>query len=490
MVLVTEKPADICGISGQVQGDEYEHFENTHQDAESAIPQGIDTSCADCGETDFCDCLPVGRDIQELIAEQAAFRPAHLAGLPFGLDSAYFWRHSLACVDASWTRFGVSPITAHECTCGESPDYESVNEERNRLGVEEIDHRRERIARDRRRWEQYDTPPDNLEGVPSGDALDAFTATFTGQPPIPEPALMEVGDRTILYANRLNWVFGYPGTGKSWVGLLACREAVKLGGKALYLDFEDNAATLESRARLIGFDVKAANEAGNFLYGRPGLTDSPLAVDQAQDWLSTPYDGNLYAHVVIDAAESSGAPSDGGAVNEWLGKLVEPWRNVGAGVTVLDHKPKNKDNQSRGPIGSQRKLAAVDGVALEVKGLPWTKARDGRISLVVAKDRPGDVGGVDQTVAAVSGTWAGADSDRAIRIELVDANAADAPDGLGDRILAAVDSGQCASANDVVKAVKGNRNDVHRLIRELTEEAFIEKRGGWFMLTDKGQEQL
>ena len=115
-----------------------------------------------------------------------------------------------------------------------------------------------------------------------------------------------------------------------------------------------------------------------------------------------------YSLVVIDAAESSGCPSDGSDVNPWLAKMVDPWKNVGAGVVVLDHLPKQSDGRPPGPIGSQRKRGAVNGASLIISGMPWTKRKGGKIILKNDKDRGGDLpAATGQTVAVVVGTWQG-----------------------------------------------------------------------------------
>ena len=74
----------------------------------------------------------------------------------------------------------------------------------------------------------------------------------------------------------------------------------------------------------------------------------------------------------------------------WL-KIVLPFLEAGCTVLVLDHVPKRKEGRPLGPIGSQHKLARVDGAALYVSGVPWTQKTDGHLTLYVHKDRHGAV---------------------------------------------------------------------------------------------------
>ena len=74
------------------------------------------------------------------------------------------------------------------------------------------------------------------------------------------------------------------------------------------------------------------------------------------------------------------------------------------GVLVLDHVPKRRQDCPRGAIGSQYKLARVDGAAFGLSGRPWTKTEDGAMSLRLEKDRPGDVPGrPGSRVATITG---------------------------------------------------------------------------------------
>ena len=159
--------------------------------------------------------------------------------------------------------------------------------------------------------------------------------------------------------------------------------------------------------------------------------------------------------VIIDAAESSGCPSDGSPVNDWLAKVVMPWRAPGVdmGVLVADHIPKSKE-RADGPIGSQRKLAAVDGISLLVSGYCWTKTKGGRIALTNDKDRTGNYGR-KQAVAAVVGEWEGEGDARAFSYRIVEPTKEDARDNLGGNILEAVNEAGTAGyvgKNNLAKA--------------------------------------
>ena len=222
------------------------------------------------------------------------------------------------------------------------------------------------------------------------DGLDAYTASFDFEAQTARlPAIMERSDNeTLLYAGKLNSIFGIPGAGKSWVAAIAIDCAVALGGNVIYWDFEDSPQTFKRRTMMLGFDPLQHPDA--FKYLKPPLANNPTAIAEAQSWLQGAPDP-VFSLVVIDSAESAGCPSDGADVAPWFESHVQPWRDADAGVLLLDHVPKQREDRPRGAIGSQHKLARIDGAALAVSGAPWTKRTGGYITLTLHKDRGGDL---------------------------------------------------------------------------------------------------
>ncbi len=129
---------------------------------------------------------------------------------------------------------------------------------------------------------------------------------------------------------------------------------------------EDRVSTLALRLQLL----RATD-----LIGTPELAwvsgdihDSPAALGEALAHLDG---GAIPGLVAIDSATSFGCPSDGADVAAWLNAYINPWWNAGHTVLLLDHVPKQKKDRPRGGIGSQAKLARIDGAALYVHGKPW-----------------------------------------------------------------------------------------------------------------------
>ena len=235
-------------------------------------------------------------------------------------------------------------------------------------------------------------------GSGTGNAAGRVDAdeTFESLTPVVElteteklPALWKRDDgETLLYAKRVNALYGEPSVGKSWLALMVAISAIKKGGNVLWLGFRgqtrhpspSRCPARRPTARHRPFD--------KFRFGIPELSENETALESALTWLQ---EGNEFSTVIIDSCESAGAPSDGQPIGDFFDKFVQRWKEAELGVVLLDHIPKRKLDRPRGPIGSTHKLSRLDGAALVVSGLPWSKTTGGKLKLVVDKDRHGDL---------------------------------------------------------------------------------------------------
>ena len=240
------------------------------------------------------------------------------------------------------------------------------------------------------------------------------------------------------------------------------------------MDFEDSKGTFQRRTHLIG--LNPALHTDNLIYTVPGIMDNPSALAEAQLWLRCA-DEPTFSLVVIDSAESSGCPSDGVTVNPWIQRMVQPWRVGGTGVLVVDHQPKRSEDRPIGPIGSQRKLAAVDGAALECSGLPWTKAKSGKIILSNHKDRGGDLDApIRKPVAVIVGKWSGDGDARAFGYTIERPEQQEDVEGLAPLIMdCVIDAGDAgiSSLTKLRRMVKGGNAAKDTTIEQLIKMGFL-----------------
>lgn len=254
------------------------------------------------------------------------------------------------------------------------------------------------------------------EGRESLDPLDARPSSWspvdlepylTGKLKVPDPEVCRRNDGAcLMYRGRVNMLFGSSESAKSWIAMAICLQEIEAGGRALYLDFEDEPVQTLNRLRLLGAvddDLRA-----QFSYIRP---EGPLADMQRNKWgKDQPTKSGEFAQDQFDMALQSLDPdiivADGmtalyglhgldandavstDVITSWLKRLT---RNGRSTVIIIDHQAKSAEKGSM-PIGSQHKVAMVQGTLLQVWPIKQPMPGDvGEMELVVLKDRPGQV---------------------------------------------------------------------------------------------------
>lgn len=249
--------------------------------------------------------------------------------------------------------------------------------------------------------------PDPLDARPSSWSPVDLEPYLTGKLTVPDPEVCRRNDGAcLMYRGRVNMLFGSSESAKSWIAMAICLQEIEAGGRALYLDFEDEPVQTLNRLRLLGAvddDLRA-----QFSYIRP---EGPLADMQRNKWgKDQPTKSGEFAQDQFDMALQSLDPdiivADGmtalyglhgldandavstDVITSWLKRLT---RNGRSTVIIIDHQAKSAEKGSM-PIGSQHKVAMVQGTLLQVWPIKQPMPGDvGEMELVVLKDRPGQV---------------------------------------------------------------------------------------------------
>ena len=213
---------------------------------------------------------------------------------------------------------------------------------------------------------------------------------------LPSAAYRRSDGETLLPEGKLSALHGMPSIGKSFVALDMARSVAERGGRVVWWDFEDTAATLRGRCDAVGF----VEGLENVYFALPSMVDDPAAMKQAALFVNQ---GEAKGMVVIDAVNSAGCPSDGTDVSPWFASHVHPF-GKDATVLMLDHIPKRSDDRAPGAIGSTHKRSVLTGVSLMVEGKAWTRKEPGRVTLRNHKDRHGVLpAGLGKVVATITG---------------------------------------------------------------------------------------
>lgn len=216
------------------------------------------------------------------------------------------------------------------------------------------------------------------------------------------PTLLTRTDGAALfYPGKVHGFQAEPSAGKSMIACAAVCEVLALGGSAGYLDYEDMPAGI--LGRLLAQGAQADALAERFYYTRPLGRFGPAEQIELQRAIDR-YNFDL---VIIDGVGESlsrqGLSEDkADDVVRWYDMLPRMIARTGAAVLVLDHVAKDPENRGRWARGSGAKLGAIDGATYQVKvRQAFSRHRAGRVELVVAKDRPGGVGAIGETVASI-----------------------------------------------------------------------------------------
>jgi hypothetical protein len=236
--------------------------------------------------------------------------------------------------------------------------------------------------------------------------VDAYEATVNGESWKPqnvlealdadyEPVLPTVvpliGGGHLLYAGRVNMIFGHSGHGKSWIAMAATAEVLQRGGNATYIDFEDHLSAIVNRLRALGVPDE---EIGRGLsYIQP---EEPWSA-ASQAYATQAIENHGSELVVIDSvgeamAADNADPNADAEVTRWMQAVPRTFSRLGPAVLLIDHSAKSRDTDKSFSAGSFRKRAAIDGVSFRVepvKDHEPARGRLGRLSLITAKDRHG-----------------------------------------------------------------------------------------------------
>jgi hypothetical protein len=216
-------------------------------------------------------------------------------------------------------------------------------------------------------------------------------AVLSGDDPEPLPAFLARNDgHRLLYPAKVNGIIGESESGKTWVALLAVLQVIDVGGTVIYLDFEDTAAGIVSRLRLMGATDSRLTRLtyigpDESLHAAATLDLSQTLTDIDPDLIVL--DGFNAAMTLLGLDLNSNTDA-----TQFSQRLLKPLARTGACLVYVDHVPKNKDARGKGGIGAQAKRAMTTGCAISVEvSEPFGRGMTGRLRLTVDKDRPGHV---------------------------------------------------------------------------------------------------
>lgn len=207
-------------------------------------------------------------------------------------------------------------------------------------------------------------------------------------PPAPDFGTRDDG-RALFYRGQVNLIFGDPESGKTFLCLATCAEALRKDEKVLVVDLDHNGPTATiDRLLMLGAPEGILAEPSRFLYVEP--EDAPhlmAVVAAAVAWQPSLVLVDSVGELLPVFGYSSNSPDDFTLVNS---RVLKPLAVSGAAVLGIDHLAKGTESRTSGPTGTAAKKRAVGGVSVRVTLKdPFTPGRGGAAALTIHKDRHG-----------------------------------------------------------------------------------------------------
>ena len=294
----------------------------------------------------------------------------------------------------------------------------------------------------------------------------------TSRRPLPTELVRDDGV-ALLYPGKTNMLFGESESGKSWIAMHACQQALERGDRVAYIDFEQDVTDVVHRMLALGVDRRCLLD--RFIYLNP---DVPLGEGSRGQLLAELGD---CAIVVIDGITDAmglhgldpNSNADYARFDRLLPRAVAA---LGPAVLMIDHVPKST-HEARFAVGAQHKRASIQGASYNVRVTnPLAPGTTGSIQLTIAKDR---LGGVREHHKKLAGTFVmDSRNDSAICMVLaptpVRGGASAKSDAdLHERICDVLQATGPLNTNQLLKRVSGRRETVIAAAKELVDRRIL-----------------
>lgn len=229
----------------------------------------------------------------------------------------------------------------------------------------------------------------NTEPSPLYADIAALLEGGIPDPPAPDVLTRDDG-HALFYAGQVNYVFGDPESGKTWIALAAVAETLRSGGTALVVDIDHNGTgPTVSRLQMLGAPPAALADQSRFRYCAPEDRDHLLhVVADARAWRPEVTVLDSIGELLPMFGASSNSPDDFTAVHAAVMKPLAA--QAGSCVISIDHLAKNTESRSQGATGTAAKRRTIGGVSLRVKVQDaFTPGQGGSCLLTIHKDRHG-----------------------------------------------------------------------------------------------------
>jgi hypothetical protein len=210
-----------------------------------------------------------------------------------------------------------------------------------------------------------------------------------------QPSQPTIGRRTdgkgLFYPGKTHTGIGETEAGKGWFALSAAVDEMADGHNVVYVDFEDDQATVVGRLLTMGIGRDLIKH--HFHYIRP---ENPLTGRHLEEFLAVLNDTKPTLALLDGVTEAmtlhSLNPLDNVDIALFNAAVVKHFVVTGAAQVSLDHVTKSTDGRGKYALGGVHKLNIVSGAGYILENRnPFGIGIKGVSTVRIAKDRPGQL---------------------------------------------------------------------------------------------------
>lgn len=230
-----------------------------------------------------------------------------------------------------------------------------------------------------------ESPSTGNESPLYGDVAALLDGTM---PEPPKPSVLRRTDGVALfYLREINYLYGDPEDGKTWVSLAAVAQRLTGGGTAIFIDLDHNGMnSIIDRLLKLGAPPGALADRQRFRYCEPeDFQHLARIVADCVPWRP----GVVVVDCIGELMGMRGANSDNAdEYTQTINATVLPLVRAGAAAILIDHMAKGKDSRAYGAGGTMAKRRKLGGTSIRVEPTrKLVRGKGGELALIGQKDR-------------------------------------------------------------------------------------------------------
>ena len=226
-------------------------------------------------------------------------------------------------------------------------------------------------------------------------ALPYADLTWAANGEVRPPTLPSIGERNdgahILYAGKINGIYGDPETAKTWFALHLAQQVLSAGGTVALIDIDHNGENdTVDRLRKLGVSNQLIGDPAHFRYYIPETPAELLAtrddiIEQHPTLCILDSIGELIPMLGLDSNSNDD-------ISRGYRAMLTPLAQEHTAVLTIDHLAKAGKSDHGYAIGGIAKKRIINGAYYHAEALTIpAPGIVGKVRIMVTKDRPGGI---------------------------------------------------------------------------------------------------